>query len=85
MLPPDANGECGVPGRDIMTLRDYDPLDQLLQKCTKSLQRKRVTALRRYHRIPCFCEASNRTPLGHDRGSRITRSGFEDSTARHGL
>jgi hypothetical protein len=31
MLPPDANGDVMIMAGDIITLRDYDPLDQLLQ------------------------------------------------------
>ncbi len=35
MLPPDANGDVMILAGDIITLRDYDPLDQLLQKWKK--------------------------------------------------
>jgi hypothetical protein len=32
MLPPDATGDVMILAGDIITLRDYDPLDRLLQK-----------------------------------------------------
>jgi predicted MPP superfamily phosphohydrolase len=32
MLPPDASGDVMILAGDIITLRDYDPLDQFLQK-----------------------------------------------------
>jgi predicted phosphodiesterase len=35
MLPPDASGDVMILAGDIITLRDYDPLDQLLQKWKK--------------------------------------------------
>jgi len=35
MLPPNANGDAMILAGDIITLRDYDPLDQLLQKWKK--------------------------------------------------
>jgi predicted phosphodiesterase len=35
ILPPDANGDVMILAGDIITLRDYDPLDQLLQKWKK--------------------------------------------------
>jgi Calcineurin-like phosphoesterase len=35
MLPPDANGDVMILAGDIITLRDCDPLDQLLQKWKK--------------------------------------------------
>jgi predicted MPP superfamily phosphohydrolase len=36
-LPPDANGDVMILAGDIITLRDYDPLDQLLQKWKKPI------------------------------------------------
>lgn len=35
MLPPDASGDVMILAGDIITLRDYDPLDRLLQKWKK--------------------------------------------------
>jgi len=35
MLPPAVNGDVMILAGDIVTLRDYDPLDQLLQKWKK--------------------------------------------------
>ena len=35
MLPPDANGDVMILGGDIVTLRDYGPLDQILRKWKK--------------------------------------------------
>src|SRR5260370_22736970 len=35
MLPPDANGDGMILAGDIITIRDYDPLDQLLRKVKK--------------------------------------------------
>ena len=35
MLPPDANGDVMILGGDIVTLRDYEPLDQILRKWKK--------------------------------------------------
>jgi predicted phosphodiesterase len=35
MLPPEANGDVMILAGDIITLRDYDPLDELLQKWKK--------------------------------------------------
>jgi predicted phosphodiesterase len=35
MLPPNANGDVMILGGDIVTLRDYEPLDQILRKWKK--------------------------------------------------
>jgi predicted phosphodiesterase len=35
MLPPEANGDVMILAGDIITFRDYDPLDQLLRKWKK--------------------------------------------------
>jgi hypothetical protein len=35
MLPPDANGDVMILAGDIVTLRDYEPLDQILRKWKK--------------------------------------------------
>ena len=35
MLPPDADGDVMILAGDIITLRDYDPLDHLLQRWKK--------------------------------------------------
>ena len=35
MLPPAVNGDVMILAGDIVTLRDYEPLDQILQKWKK--------------------------------------------------
>ncbi len=35
MLPPDDNGDVMILAGDIVTLRDYEPLDQILRKWKK--------------------------------------------------
>jgi 3',5'-cyclic AMP phosphodiesterase CpdA len=35
ILPPDANGDVMILADDIVTLRDYEPLDQILRKWKK--------------------------------------------------
>jgi len=35
MLPPDANADVMILAGDIVALRNYDPLDQILRKCRR--------------------------------------------------
>jgi hypothetical protein len=35
ILPPDANGDVMIVAGDIVTLRDYEPLDKILRKWKK--------------------------------------------------